>query len=283
MRKMELRLNGIKVLQCKRLVYKMSKDKQIQRVVKDYEFDLYVNESSDETRVMEIDGQSYVISKNTLVCRKPGQYVCSSGNFNCYMLTIDFSGVVNCRQEEYRRHRDGDFQLYRDDFLDELPSVFQPRNGQEMIRIMQKLISVSYPNPQNMDAQSALLAEFCHLLAADVLYHKRTLVQKQKDVIIESRNYMQENFKDHITLELLAENAHMSKAYFSRLFREQMGCSPIEYLLRIRFDSARLLLVETECSVKEIASLCGYDDDSFFIAMFKKRYGQTPSCYREKR
>jgi len=53
--------------------------------------------------------------------------------------------------------------------------------------------------------------------------------------------------------------------------------------LKTRFDNARVLLLETDYSVKSISNLCGYEDESFFIASFKKRYGLTPQGYRTEK
>jgi len=280
---MDLYVKNTKVLQCKRLIYKYDSEKRIERCVKDYEFDLYVNESEDEIRTMIIDGQKYEIQKNMLVCRKPGQQVCSWGNFNCYMLTVDFEDSVGLGPEEYRRHRTGEPQRYRDDLLDMLPAAFTPVHAQEILRIMENMLEVSYPNPRNREMQELYLAEFLHLLAVESLYHRRIQNPPQRSVITESCNYIQSNNKCDITLAALGEKAHLSPTYFSRLFKQEVGSSPIEYLLKTRFDNARVLLLETDYSVKSISNLCGYEDESFFIASFKKRYGLTPQGYRTEK
>lgn len=72
-----------------------------------------------------------------------------------------------------------------------------------------------------------------------------------------------------------------SHAQFSKIFRQYTGMSVIEYVVNLRLDYAANLLTKTSRSVLDIASAVGYDSVSFFIRIFKKKYGTTPSQYRK--
>lgn len=92
--------------------------------------------------------------------------------------------------------------------------------------------------------------------------------------------YMQNNFQHSLTLEQLAQVAGMSKISFIRKFREQFGCTPIQYLINMRLDYARTLLKLPYMSVNEVASLCGYKNVKFFSREYHRRFNFPPSQKR---
>ncbi|TYS54448.1 AraC family transcriptional regulator [Sutcliffiella horikoshii] len=94
--------------------------------------------------------------------------------------------------------------------------------------------------------------------------------------------YMEKYFSDEITLDMLAESAGMTPSYFSKKFKEQLGVSPIQYLLEIRMKVARDLLKEQEQNVKQISQEIGFQDEFYFSRKFKSYYGVSPRLYRKK-
>jgi AraC-like DNA-binding protein len=68
----------------------------------------------------------------------------------------------------------------------------------------------------------------------------------------------------------------MSEAGFRRLFREYIGCSPVEYRNTLRLERARTLLQSGEYNVSEAAEQVGFANLSFFIRLYKKKFGYTP-------
>lgn len=77
-------------------------------------------------------------------------------------------------------------------------------------------------------------------------------------------------------IALYADICGISEVTFRRLFREYTGRSPIEYRNDVRLDKARSLLQSGEYNVSEAAELCGFSNLSFFIRLYKKKYGHTP-------
>ncbi|MEG0497511.1 MAG: helix-turn-helix domain-containing protein, partial [Carnobacterium sp.] len=62
------------------------------------------------------------------------------------------------------------------------------------------------------------------------------------------------------------------------------GDSPINYLIKIRLEQAKLLLdTETDMTIKEISKLIGYNDALYFSKLFKKHYGQPPSAFAKRK
>lgn len=73
-----------------------------------------------------------------------------------------------------------------------------------------------------------------------------------------------------------ADLCYMSEVSFRKLFKEYTGMSPVEYRNDLRLKNARALLLSGEYNVTEAADISGFSNLSFFIRLYKKRYGHTP-------
>jgi AraC-like DNA-binding protein len=95
-------------------------------------------------------------------------------------------------------------------------------------------------------------------------------------------NYLNENYEKKISLDQIAHNMYLSPVYISKIFKEETGESPINYLIKIRLEKAKDILLNTENgSIKSIANLVGYDDVYHFSKLFKKYYGVSPLYYKK--
>jgi len=99
-------------------------------------------------------------------------------------------------------------------------------------------------------------------------------------VMRQAVSYIKQHFREELTLEDVAQEVHFSPYYVSRLFKEELGLTFIEYLTKTRIEEAKRLLLETNKTVSEISELVGYQDPSYFTKVFKKREGVTPTQFR---
>lgn len=96
-----------------------------------------------------------------------------------------------------------------------------------------------------------------------------------------SVEYMNLNFKKHITLSEVAKLANMTEVSFSRFFKSRTGITFMDSLLEMRLGHASRLLIDTTQSIAEVAYNCGFNNISNFNRLFKKKKGCTPKEFRE--
>lgn len=92
--------------------------------------------------------------------------------------------------------------------------------------------------------------------------------------------HINSNFAEEITLDSLAEVAHLSKFYLVHTFTSFFGMSPMTYLNGVRIQSSKELLESTNHSILQIAQSTGFSSQSYFSQSFRKVCGQTPGNYR---
>ena len=93
--------------------------------------------------------------------------------------------------------------------------------------------------------------------------------------------YLHANMAKKITLDDIGRHTFFSPVYCDSLFRREMGRSIIDYLLEMRVESAKGLLIEGILPLKKIAENVGIGDYNYFSRVFKKRTGYTPVQYRK--
>ncbi|NOU65595.1 helix-turn-helix domain-containing protein [Paenibacillus sp. LMG 31461] len=94
--------------------------------------------------------------------------------------------------------------------------------------------------------------------------------------------YMLEHYKENIRVADLAKLVAINVDYLSTVFGKKTGLTPIAYLQNIRIEQAKRLLLHAKLSVEEIAFQTGFADDAYFIKVFKRMVGQTPSSFRRE-
>lgn len=105
--------------------------------------------------------------------------------------------------------------------------------------------------------------------------------RKELSIIECAKNYIDNNYNKDISLVDVSREVNISPYYFSKVFKDEMGCNFIEYLTNIRIEKAKELLNTTEYSMKEICVMVGYSEPNYFSKSFKKNVGVTPTEYKE--
>ncbi|QAY68258.1 response regulator transcription factor [Paenibacillus protaetiae] len=95
-------------------------------------------------------------------------------------------------------------------------------------------------------------------------------------------DFIRGHFREELSLEQAAEHVHLNPYYFSKLFKQYIGESFIDFITRIRIEEAQALITEGRLSLKEISYSIGYKDPNYFSRVFKKVAGLSPSEYRSQ-
>ena len=105
----------------------------------------------------------------------------------------------------------------------------------------------------------------------------------KKYVVEQIIDYLDCHYNEKISLDQIARNMYLSPFYISKIFKSETGDTPINHLIKIRMEKARLLLdKQKDASIQDIALCVGYDDAYHFSKLFKKHFGESPSKYRKK-
>ena len=106
--------------------------------------------------------------------------------------------------------------------------------------------------------------------------HGNTVFSK----VASSFEYIQENFREKLSLEDIADMVGYNKDYLSRIFKSATGMTVIEFINNIRIEEARYLLLNTDKSVTEIALEAGFGSNAYLSRLFRRKYAVTPNKYR---
>ncbi len=97
-----------------------------------------------------------------------------------------------------------------------------------------------------------------------------------KIILLINDNYENSSFN----IKSISESMHLSHSWLCALFKKKMKVTMQQWLINVRLDKARELVVDSDISVSTIAFLCGFNDALYFSTSFKRAFGSSPTCYR---
>ena len=104
--------------------------------------------------------------------------------------------------------------------------------------------------------------------------------QKYSAVVQSALYYLDHHYTDRIALPALSEELDISENYLIKKFKAETGVTPTTYLNQLRVKQAETLLLNGSATIGEISFAVGIEDANYFVKLFKKYNGQTPSEYR---
>lgn len=107
---------------------------------------------------------------------------------------------------------------------------------------------------------------------------ERKSVAARREIVRKAIDFMQENLESPISVVDVANAVALSPTYFGIIFTEQIGRSPVDYLIDLRIERAKHYLTHTHMSVMDVCVALDYDP-SYFNRLFKSRTGSTPGSY----
>lgn len=106
---------------------------------------------------------------------------------------------------------------------------------------------------------------------------------KHSDTIHKAVRYIKENYMKKITLDDIAQHVYLSKPYLSKIFKEEMDITLVNYINQLRIDKSKSMLSDPSLSLVDVANLVGFEEQSYFNKVFKSLTGISPGQYRKKR
>lgn len=94
--------------------------------------------------------------------------------------------------------------------------------------------------------------------------------------------YIRKNLVETLTVKELSEKAYMSESNFYRVFKQEFGQSPVDFINQERIAKATELLTQPDCNLTDVFHSCGFKNRSYFNRMFKRIKGTSPSKYQQK-
>lgn len=141
------------------------------------------------------------------------------------------------------------------------------------------------PKGYQLAIKAALFQILSCLVQADALdssgHRTNPLDEKRLETMRGILTFIEEHMGEKLTLSQMAEQFYMTPESFCRYFKKHFGCSFTHYVNEIRLEKACRMLSASTLPVMEIGFLCGFENFSYFIRLFKKKLGQTPLVYRQ--
>jgi len=145
---------------------------------------------------------------------------------------------------------------------------------------MQLLYRIWTEKGEGYAGQVKLLFFNLLLRIGEQLYERRKDDSAERS-IMDCVNYINNHYQESLEREQLASKVSLSRSYFSVLFKRYIGCSPVQYITRVRLDKAMQLLRGSNKPISVVALEVGFRDPLYFSRVFTREVGVTPREFRE--
>lgn len=239
-----------------------SKEETPKRKVQNYEIELY--EKADNVSV--INNVEYKQKQGNVLVAKPNDVRNSVGSFECRY--IHFS----CKDKEIVK------------LLDSVSGVSEGHDNEEIRNIFKKIINAqkSKSNSKKIYIQGCML-QLVSLLAFEKNKAYKGKYKRYEKEIEKACAFMKKNYFSSLNLCDVASAVHLSPTFFHEVFKDIKKQTPHDYLLDYRIKKAKEKLGETDLPLSQVAILCGFESQSYFSYVFKRKTSLTPKAYRDKK
>lgn len=225
-----------------------------------------------------IDGKKHILQKKHLIVVESSLIHSTYAHSKASMFLY-----VHLSKEKIKEYLP-DIEFRRINCIpDELDEQYFPKYRKicELIELLTVLYIKNVPF-YSMEAEGILLQIMANLfrdfsveIAPDHANDKQTM-----DRIREIITYVEENYREPISLQDISDHLGVTREYFCRFFKKNMGVSFLNYLNEVRLSHIYKELQNTDAPISEIMENNGFTNQKLFNRTFKKLYNQTPSSVR---
>jgi len=152
--------------------------------------------------------------------------------------------------------------------------------GAELTEVLQ-LNSLFYKELQDINYPDELCLWAKNMLETFMNYSETNKIQKNQQAIQKAAEFIHRNYRNKLTIEDIAQEVYLSPCYVSRIFKQGLGCTLMEYLTQVRVEQAKIMLKNPKYNVMQVAEESGFEDPGYFTRVFKKLEGVTPSRFKQ--
>jgi len=165
------------------------------------------------------------------------------------------------------------------------PTIFHLTNNLELADTVNRIVRITKSEQgkaKDMMVELTLREMVIRLMQtqARVIFESSYSVLSASHPLAAAIRFIKSNLRNKIDLSRLANQACMSRASFFKKFKETMGVSPAQYILKERIKLACHHLSTSDMSVTEVCFACGFENLSHFVTTFKSEEGMTPGSWR---
>lgn len=149
---------------------------------------------------------------------------------------------------------------------------------------VKKILDELFSNVKNSTQQYyKSIAAFMEILAISQSKNQvAPPVKNTTEIVTDVRKVIELNYNNtDFKISDISKMLYISHSYMCKIFKEQVGCSPISYLIDIRLQNAKEKLQQKSYSIKELSQAVGFGDEPYFMKRFKQKYGLTVREYRK--
>ncbi len=146
----------------------------------------------------------------------------------------------------------------------------------QMLMLRDAFMNIPYTSPSRIGAAAGILQ-----MGAAYIYLSKAIELSGKPLVGRLEQFLEENPRQHASLQWIAQHFHVSVSYVSHKIKEDTGLSFTTYVNTVKTKQAKELLEMTGSSISQIAVALGYSDASYFSRVFKKIAGRSPEGYRK--
>ena len=128
-------------------------------------------------------------------------------------------------------------------------------------------------NAPDKESLQKICSDLIHRIKRIVEEHQGEVSRNITEQIME---YLKRHYQEDISLDLLADRYYLNPSYLSRMFKQCLGTGLTDYLIELRMENAKKLLLTGKYKVYEISQKVGYKSDKYFFRVFKSYTGQSP-------
>lgn len=225
-------------------------------------------EVKEGTATAKTGGIAYCLAEGDIMLLPGMDYTISAESGSARVNKIRLQDFL------YSGHKSGEWPFSREE------SILQGQSAGRVARLLEIM------EEEYFDKQADRPAALSNITAYLIILLERASgaeCAESPDPAESVKNYIENNYRSNITLAALSETFFISPFHISHIFKEKYSVSPIRYLLNVRINAAKKLLVSTNKPIAEIAAEVGYANANYFQILFKRFTGMSPGAFRKQR